>query len=376
MIYILVLIACLSLIFKCDFSKKISGKNSLMILLLFVALMAGFRYMIGADTENYYDLYKQLPTLSGLGSDTSAWSRYQPGFVLLVSFVKTWFGYFFVLQLLEALFLNITIYFFITKHTKYFFTTLLLYLLLNYLEYNTEIQRESIAVGLGLISYMCYERKKYIIFFVFSLLAFEFHISAIVLLLYPIVDRIRFSYVSCFIILFLISFVLPSIFLNIPDLLGLLSTFMNFDGWNVNQYLSQELQDDWNLNFFIIHITRYLILPFVIILYNERRNKTNMLGFVYIWCALNFLNMYSYGFYRFANYFAPFVWLYYSQFVINFVKQHMYPLRVFIITGFSLLLLYLYRSDLLNKDGGFLSESKYMYERYIPYKSIFSEKVY
>ena len=82
MIYILVLIACLSLIFKCDFSQKTSGKNALMILLLFVALMAGFRYMIGADTENYYYTFKTMPTLSGLESKISTLSRYQSGSLL------------------------------------------------------------------------------------------------------------------------------------------------------------------------------------------------------------------------------------------------------------------------------------------------------
>ena len=347
-----------------------------MILLLFVALMAGFRYMIGADTENYYYTFKTMPTLSGLESKISTLSRYQSGYLVLVSFVKTFFGYFFVLQLIVALFLNLVIYFFITQHTRYLFTTLLFYLLLNYLEYNTEIQRESVAVAFGLIFYMCYEKKKYISSLVFLFLAFEFHVSAIAILLYPILNRIRFTYFSCFVFFLIIGFVLPAIFINIPDLMGILSVIMNLDEWDINQYIGQELLDEWNINFFILHITRYIVLPFLIIIYIEKKCRTNIVGFVYIWCALSFMNMYSYGFYRFANYFAPFVWLYYSQFVISYIKKHIYSLRVFVITIFSLSFLYLYRSDLLNKDGGFLSDSKYIYERYIPYKSIFTEKVY
>lgn len=339
-------------------------------------MIAGFRYMIGADTENYYLFFKKMVSLDELNSNTLSHTRFQPGYSIFISFVKTIFGYFFVLQLIVALFLNFTLYAFITKHTKYLFTTFLVYFIINYLEFNTEIQRESIAISFGLISYMLYERKKYVIAALLVLFALEFHISAIVIVLYPILERIKFSYTSYFIILVFICGIIPSTYVAIPDLYGLVSLVLNLKNWNIDQFVGQELNDKWNMNFYLVHTAKNVVLPFLMILYIERRQKTNLVGYVYMWCTLQFLNMYSYGFYRFANYFAPFVWLYYSLFIVTFIKQHFYKIRIIIMVLFSALILYFYQDHLLRHDGGFLSEDSYKYERYFPYKSIFTEGVY
>ena len=171
--YICILLLCSSYF---DFGRphyKTRQFAYLIICSLFV-LLAGLRYMNGADTENYYQIFKFSPYIDSLHSSDFSVQAIQPGFVIFVAFCKTIINNFTFQLLVEAFFVNTVIFIFINKYSPFPFLTVLVYFILNYLEFNMEIMRECLAVAFGLLAFMSYDNKRNILAIFCCLLAFFF----------------------------------------------------------------------------------------------------------------------------------------------------------------------------------------------------------
>jgi hypothetical protein len=281
MIYLFIFLFLFSLSVLFDFKNIAVSPKPFWITayLIFVSLMA-FRYKLGGDTFNYMSDFKNFPYFSQLTLDSFVGLKYAPLWILLFSLIKSVFTHFLYFQLIHAVFVNGVIFWFIDRYSRFRFTSLLLYFLYYYLYFNTEIIRESISICLFLLvvpSFLAGNWKKY---YILTLIAFLFHYSAIILLIFPLLKNVKtrwIYYVGAILLLYFVSFLvlsmLPPIFAELyktyvvfePNLGGYLYTtccFIFFPAlllYIQKKYISEEyIFNSFVFVFFLISVYTYL----------------------------------------------------------------------------------------------------------------------
>lgn len=369
MIYALILLFSLVLCSHLDFKDYgINERNrSWFWLLCFVLIfLAGFRYMNGGDTLNYYSYFKISPTIQTLSMDFIERVRYQPGFVVFVALCKTISSNFLFEQFAIAFFLNITLFLFLKQKSQSPFFCICLYFILNYFEFNMEIMRESLSIALGLWFWMFWEKKRYIVSLIFFLLAYSMHVSALALCLYPIVGRIRFSQLS-FAMVVLVIPLIPFLYNLVPNISVYATSLFSAREWMLDAYVKQGFNTNLNMLFYVEHVFLWVIVPCSALLYLYLKKKERYAGFIYIFVVFHLLGSISYAFYRFANYFAPFFWIVLADAIVSFIRDNKPLLRqiYFSIFLIAFLLLFFYQRMQLLYDPIY---GHFLYERYIPYQ--------
>lgn len=344
---------------------------------LFFFLIAGLRYNIGGDTVGYAYNFSHYSKLYNLTTLEYKYWDYQPGWVFLMSFFRTITRSFILFQLCHALFINIVIFNFIKRNSTNVFLALIIYFVINYFEFNTEILRESIAVAFGLLSYKSFCNKKYILGFGFIILAFLFHVSALILVLYPLLMLVKYSK-KLNIVAIVATLLIPFLYLALPNLFEIATTLFRLNDAKMNQYVIQDVNFSLNIFYYIRLSVSAFIIPYFSLYIVGKHKPIAYAGFIYVYVILQVLSMFSYGFYRFANYFTPFYWLLLADalwYIFSSIKIGKTALnKIFFLTVVSFLLLYVYQSTQLNYN---IAGNDYYYERYIPYKSVlFSDKPY
>ena len=163
-------------------------------LFCYVILLVGLRYRVGSDTLVYIWGYDRLPSWGELNW-SEIWSyEFQPLYVLLCAIAKSISPDFTVLQILHAFIINSCIFYFIRKNTQYPFTGLFLYFFLYFFYFNTEILRESLAIGIFLLNYKNLENKRWLRFYCGVFVSVLFHFSALILVFFPFIRLIKFNW--------------------------------------------------------------------------------------------------------------------------------------------------------------------------------------
>lgn len=196
-IYLIVLILLLYLSVRYDIYEYTSGKelwfNTMLIIFI---LIAGLRWRVGIDTTRYlYTFYYLRPKLEDfsfadypIGTD--------PLWGLLNSAVKSFFGRFYVVQLLHAAFVNILIFKYIKRHSKYVFICLFFYAFTEYLNFNMEVMRASMSIVVCLYANDYFQERRWINGFGLLFVALLFHAQTILLFTMPFLLFMRFNKVG------------------------------------------------------------------------------------------------------------------------------------------------------------------------------------
>lgn len=373
-LYLFIIIVALVLASKNNYRAMWSANLNVSYKFLFVSLVlvAGLRYMNGGDTHNYYDAFLDSPELSSLTKSTFDDSRYQAGYVIFLAFCKSISNNFVVVQLFEAIFLNAIIFFFIKRESKTPFLAIALYFLLNYFELNMEVMREGLAVAFGLLYYIALNNKKYLWCIIWFLLAYSMHVSALILLVFPLVNGIKFSWVGFLLVSFLIIGV-PFVYLTVPNIDLYAAIIFQQEEWVTNNYIQQEFDSSLNVNFYVQHIVIWFVLPMFSVYYLSKHGEEKYTGYIYAFVALHLLAMISYAFYRFANYCAPFWWIVLALTIHKVFEIHRIRNRILSLICVTIVLFFLYQNSQFLYDS---DTKKYFYERYIPYNSVIFDKSY
>lgn len=375
MIYIFVLILIFIGIYKYDLTDRLfssSKKNTLYYTIAFILFfIAAFRYYNGGDTANYAADFFQIPSWGELSEHHFYDFRFQKGYIYFVSFIKGIWDNFLIQQITTALIVNVVAFRFIKRHSPFVFLTTLMYFILNYFEFNMEIMRECISVSLGLLAYECLKSRRYVLMAILIYIAYQFHVSALILLLMPLFAVVKFSKTSFFILL-VVAVSLPALYMAVPNLELYANLLFNQEDWINNQYLIQEYSDTLSVNYYITHILKFLIIPFAIIWYVNKKTMFEMTGLVYAYALLQLLSMFSYAFYRFANYFAPFYWIAISYAIYLLISKQR-ELRTIFLGCILVLMVYLHQMVQFLWDS---DNNQYYYNRYIPYESVFFNEGY
>ena len=188
MVYLLVLAVIFYGIYQYDYFAK--GKNKFEIFLyLFVLLTAisAFKYRVGSDILSYmseFETYLPLELLSF--EDMLGDSQRQPGWIILMSALKSLSCDFTAFQIIQAIFLNFAVGRFIYRNSSHIFTATLFYFVFLSTELNFEVMRESFAVAFFLLALEAYKTNSWIKYYILILFSLSFHLSAFFLFALPL----------------------------------------------------------------------------------------------------------------------------------------------------------------------------------------------
>lgn len=370
MTYIAVIILLLILTIRYELfnSEELVNTAWYSLLLIIFVFIAGLRDGLGVDTKQYDNFFTKVPVISELTSSFFETTRFRPGFVILVSLCKSIIDNFVFFQFIESLIVNGIIFYFIRKNSSYPYMTILLYFIINYLEFNMEIQREAIAVSLVLLAWCKWTQNKKIFAFLFFSVATTFHISCLIAIIFPLINVIKFN--KKWMILAITSIItIPLIYFAIPNLPNIISILLHSNDESlIGIYSTQEYNNSLNTNAYLIHFIQYSIVICGYII-TKKFHKDQYAGFVLIYMIFMYMSTISYGFYRFSNYYSIFYIIFMANFIICLCKKYTYAKSIPLLSCIIMLayLTYYHENKLLIYDN---MNKQYNYENYIPYNSI------
>lgn len=361
-------------LFLCAYIYDIRGgrKNAQLhyaLTCVLLILIAGLRYRVGGDTLSYFDDYSSFPTFSEFPHTDFSALRYEPLFYAITAFSKLIHSDFAVFQFVQASIVNITFFCFIAKRTSYKFLSVGLYFILMYFYFNMEIMRESMSVCLFLLSIKYIEKKNYWAYYLFVIIAYLIHTSAIFLFLFPLMYFVLQKGTKYLFFIFLCVTFLFSYLMSTPTLLLYLPLKVALKLYN---YISSGPMDPKGAILNYIHIIALWLILIV-----GKRNKclnSQFAPFLKMNILIYSLTPFITGIYRVANYFVIFE-------ILGLVNTCIIPLKSWRIRQVSclqilcsgmLLLMLKIQHDTINTSE-YAAHTRF-YNLYIPYESILTKK--
>jgi hypothetical protein len=341
------------------------------MLLVFV-IVAGLRYKIGSDTLAYMKEYEYYPDLSQLFQYDFSETRYDFLWVFFCALCKSISSSYFFMQFVHALIINSIYFYFIYKNTNYRFTALFIYFILGFLYFNTEILRESLAVAVFLLAICSFYEKKWTKYYLLALIASLFHSSALIVLLFPLFSKIKLN--KYFIISLLVVAVLASVIWNFFNEYIRLFYIISSIEDKADAYLNNDAFL-YNFNGMLYGLFTYVLIPLLCVFFYRKyfKDPVNVAPFIWLYIAFGIFIIFNNTiFTRFQNYlFFQFI-IFFSN-LLNESRQNrkrifIQPIQV--VTLFVLLLFGRYY-NYFKLD---ITDSTYIYQRYIPYHSILTEE--
>ena len=371
MIYIGSLLLCLFFAWMYDILGYTKNKwHWYYLLMVWFIAISGFQYMVGTDMPVYMDEYNKLYNELNFNIGDQEGKR-QPGWVLLCYGCRQITDDFTLLKLIQATFVNIAIFSFFKRESKYVFCCITLYALTSYLLINFNILRQGIALGFILYFISFYRQKRYVLSALFVFLAYMFHNATLVALIIPVFGIIKYSKKMLLGLGFL-TIILVYIILKMD-----LETMFNsiFEG----EYLSEGMSEVGNIyvnserlgvqeaKVGVVRIFRVVAI-FIVTLYYIVKKKDIYLGGI----ALTYLLFLVFSFvfpimFRFGTFFELSFYVVLSSVVIEYPLGRFYQIRrVFYIFAFLIYSFFPYREYMAKYPS-----SKYRYiDQYYPYHSV------
>lgn len=334
-----------------------------MILLTITCSVAGFSYRLGMDTVGYMFFFKDVETDIPYLTQHIFDYRYEPVFMLFLSFCKNIWDDFTLVQIVIAMFVNTTIFWFLRKYSPCFFIAILFYFVMQYWNINFEIKRESITISLFLIAIdnLLVEnvgKKQYIRYYFICILMLFCHRFAFIAFFYPIFTKIKLNKITLIIIslLSIMAMLQINYIAGIMSRISILSTFMQ-----IQDALTGYLQSDryGSGSGSIVGLVSSVVIP-LIIMYLVRSNvDKRIMGLAIGYILMKLVMFEIFIFYRLTNYLFLFMIIIFSYYA-KFAFQRKYNKGIYFSPLVGVFMLFLIGK--FNKD---------QYIRYYPYNSIF-----
>lgn len=374
MIYLLVIVAllCLSLRYDINGKTKYRDECYFTILIIFV-LIAGLRYRLGVDTTRYLtQFYYETPELQEL-----TWSDLEfgkdPLYTLLNSVVLTLGGKFYVVQLLNAVFVNTLFFKYIKKHTDAIFICIFIYFIWQYAVINMEEMRASMSLSVCLFANDYMLDKKWVKGIFLYVIGCLFHASTIVVMLMPLLFFLRFNKLglSAMAISFVLGFMIQSVLSDYIALLELNDEFGNKAEW----YANNERYMETEKNFFG-YLSSMIIYGYAIVsLWYMKKGKirSRLIRLEPLMMIFIIFAMIGIGVpiaYRFERFYIIYYIMFLSDFLVYLFKRRNHKIGKYVIYAKALMIIFPLFFLIAKKR---LSETNWV--RYHPYSSIFDQEL-
>lgn len=364
MVYLLAVILLLLFAVNHKYTGSVGYGDGCKKYIIFTILIfiAAFAYMLGSDTPEYVYFYNHLVPIAKLDDNIISLYRYQPGFTIFSSLLCSISKNYLLFQVVHALLVNVVIFRFCGKYSRNPYISLLAYALINYLEFNFEIQRESLAIVCGLIAYEFYDNKKRIFSVLCFIIAYYFHFSAIALLLIPLFLRVKPNR-SNTIIITVFAALAPWGWKVLPNA----EMFLAFstDSSFYSGYINQELNTNYNIFYYAFFYFSNMFIPLVV-LYFLKDKRPYYINLVLIFILFKMLSLFSYGFYRFSNYFVCFYWIALADCLPYLCKKY----RLNHTLVYSIILFIVFYTNQIKLTWFDSETGMFIYQRYFPYENV------
>ena len=355
-----------------DILRKKAGREQwYKLLLVALVLVAGLRWRLGVDTPNYiFSFYYTIPDFRHLTFEDIDATK--PMWILLNSIVKSLGGRFYIVQIIQAIIVNVLYFLYIRKHSKYIFTCVLFFFLYCYTNQNMEEMKASISVVLCLFGNDYVLEKKWMRAYVLYTLAVLFHISAFLILLTPLFIHLRFNVTGTFVLIasFFLGYILQA---NLGDYLAMLDAADETIANRAQLYAESEryLQQGGNVFFYIVHIIPFILYSVICYFYTKRKGLDKQILQLepFLMCGLVCIvfQMNVQIFYRYVHFYAIYLVLFFAQSFCDMILRDKksnggtsYAKSMLIFLPLMFCMLYSYNV-------------KYM--RYYPYSSVIERSV-
>jgi hypothetical protein len=284
--------------------KRLPNKQAtvyFVFLCLYMILLIGLRYRVGIDTINYMISYQNVPSWKNFGKIDFSQSRFEPGYMFICTLCKSITPDFWLLQMVMACITGLGVFTFIYRYCQNPFIGLFVYIILAWLYFSTEIMRESASISLFLLNFENLKKKRWVRFYLFSVFSIVFHYSAVIIWLFPLVERLK--KVNVWYIVVLLGFLAITPLIESLNGLFVLAT--------VNKRISQyvESAEILNMNWRIASFIKSGVVPIIILFLLSRSHLTDkfkpflMLHLLFCAGAFSIPIIFS----RFTNYTCLFV---------------------------------------------------------------------
>ena len=302
-----------------DIKNQFSYKNfwyvTIQVLLI---LLAGLRYRVGGDTQNYlYFFYHLYPDIHDFSFEDYPIGK-DPLYVLVNSLIKSWGGRFYVIQLLQASFVNILIFHYFKKHSVHIFTCALLYYFLYYTYFSMEIMRASLSIVICLYANDYILDRKYVVGYILFFVALLFHTQTLFVFFMPFFFWLKLDKRGILFLLFafILGVVIQIKFGSLIDLLKLGEALNNKAELYANNDMYSKTAG--NINYVIVFILPMLIYSLLALWYVKRNNKRSQLlkfqPFVMLGASFLIIQTNVQIFFRFADYYCIYMVLFISEY--------------------------------------------------------------
>lgn len=391
MIYLLIFIYLLYLSIHFDILRKNGDKNlHFKIVIIILILVAGLRWRIGSDTVVYADDFISYHDLFNLRIADFESPIYMPLWVLVNSLCKTIWNDFVLVQFITCFIHIILVSIFIRKVCPSLsFIILLYYYFFEYIIWNMEQSRHSLAVSCFLISLLFLNKKQIwftAFFWICSVFCHVFSVIAIVsfVLYYKFIRGKKIRYIILF---FCIGLVLTNIEW-FGDLLT--SGFIGVEGDIGEKIYFYAMNDNgvhgvrefvWKRFFKLIFMPLILLFTLEKIEYSKfislRKDIIEAIIFLYITFQIcNF----SFGvFYRMSDFFCLISQMLFVVLFMYLANIIIYKQRCIVYLSMILipiiLVCYIYGKYENSIGGDYFTGDVRVYSRYYPYSSIFDKTI-
>lgn len=376
MIYIGTLLLCIFLSWMYDVLGHTQNKwHWYNLLLVWFITVSGFQYMVGTDVIDYMDEYNCFYNELRFDVGTIEGKR-QPGWILLCYVCRQITNDFTLLKIVQATFVNISIFSFFKRESKYAFCCVSLYALTSYLLINFNILRQGIALGFILYFISFYKEKKYVLSVFFLFLAYMFHNSALVALVIPIFGFLKYNK-KVLLGLCVVSIFLIYGFLKI-DIEGLLDFVLG------SEYLGEGMSEMGNIyaksdrlgvqegKVGIVRLFRLAAFLIVVLYYIKRKKDIYMGGIALTYLLFLTLSFKMPIMFRIGTFFEIPFYVLLASVIIEFPIGRFYQIRfIFYVSSFVVYSYFPYKEYMMKYPG-----SNYRYiDQYYPYHSVLNPEV-
>ncbi len=295
MVIILLFIVCSLFAWAIESSEsELTRKRLTFICLLILTLVSGTRLVGGDDFFVYSRHYDNVPTFPDVLNPSLQGDLFEIGYEYITSFFKTLGVSFYGFCLIHAMIFYFCLWKGLKRYTSHFGIVILIFLY-KLFYYNTMISmRQSLTVAFFLNMVPLIEQKKYVKYYVASILVSTIHNGAYLLFaLYPLV---YFALTSKRIVWLNVIF-FPTIFLGLAgiNVFGLLEQFMVENAAN-EQMATKAMGYFGNENasgIGIFHTFEYFLLMVLVLINLKRFNLRDSRVHVVMWMFLCLLPLFT-----------------------------------------------------------------------------------
>lgn len=376
-IYILLLVYLLALYYIYDVRGVTKYRFAYYVFTcIILILVAGLRYRVGLDTNAYMRSFNQpyYPTLdqfswfANYGSDI--------GWVFINAIAKSVGCGFYTVQIIQALIVNVAVFWFIRRHSPKPFLGILLFFMFQWWNYCFEAMRESLAIAFylfaldALITHNSLKRY-YLRIWPAALV----HTFGFVTFLFPL---IRYIKVNKYLPFIAVAFL--GVFFFIGDIINdLLESMQMMEGMAADkamEHLSSDTYGESSLSIVgILTLLMSRIVPMVwmiIVLQKDEKESTKtFIPYLICYILVVILRLKVPIFFRFYNYFEVMMIIAMTQ-ALAVTQDNKKSLKYAVTWCMILLMVFIRTYELTKVETGSLHGYK-TYNRYVPYNSIFTE---